>query len=386
MKIKKNLAGILTLLLLSGLTAFAENSENNGGITGGYEEGIFLKTADDNFKLKLRTRLQFLAEEDITDLNGEKSSSGTFSIRRARIELEGNAFYPWLQFKNQLTLEGGTVSLRDFYIKAKYLKVIYPQIGQFKVPFNREFLTSSSVLQFVDRSIVSEEYSVQRDVGLSINGAISLFNYSIGVFNGSGKNSTNQDRDLMYTARFVLVPLGKKDEYTPPDIKCSEQPWLAVGAGVAFLPGYEPDLENKNERKHLSDVAREYAGQDGSVNNVIEFTADIAGKYRGFSLEGDYTWREIDPKTPSTSPLKSNGIRVQAGYMILKDLLDAGVRYALVTPDTTVRKNNEQEITAGLNYYISGHDLKCQFDYSYINNKPLSEIENKIRLQFQLYF
>ena len=60
--------------------------------------------------------------------------------------------------------------------------------GQFKVPFGRQEMTSSGNQQFVDRSLVSDEYERGRDIGVSVQGAVwnNKIEYRVGMFNGNG--------------------------------------------------------------------------------------------------------------------------------------------------------------------------------------------------------
>ena len=44
--------------------------------------------------------------------------------------------------------------------------------GQYKVPFGRQEMTSSGSQQFVDRSLVSNEFARGRDIGVSVQGAV----------------------------------------------------------------------------------------------------------------------------------------------------------------------------------------------------------------------
>lgn len=63
-------------------------------------------------------------------------------------------------------------------------------------------------------------------------------------------------------------------------------------------------------------------------------------------------------------------------------------RYALVDPSRSVGNDQKEEWTVGLNYFIKGHDLKIQTDYSRLKTESTSgDIDDdRIRMQIQVVF
>ena len=99
-------------------------------------------------------------------------------------------------------VQGTAVTLRDMYFDAAYNKKFAPRVGQYKVPFGRQELTSSSVLQFVTRSIVNAEFGYGRDRGASLNGVVGQnFAYGAGVFNGAGRNGSSRNSNVLWSGR-----------------------------------------------------------------------------------------------------------------------------------------------------------------------------------------
>ena len=64
-------------------------------------------------------------------------------------------------------------------------------------PFGRQEMTSSGSQQFVDRSLVSNEYARGRDIGVAVQGALwsNKLEYRFGVFNGNGLTRTINDNE-----------------------------------------------------------------------------------------------------------------------------------------------------------------------------------------------
>jgi phosphate-selective porin OprO and OprP len=330
------------------------------GIEIGYKKGAYLKTKDNRFSVKLNVGV----EPYFTfDSNDEKSDTTTFRLRRARVYLKGNVAYPWLKYSTQITLEGGSAGLRDAFLKSTYLKWLQPQIGQFKVPFDREFLDSGFDLELLERSIASSMFSLQRDIGLQLGGSLmhSHLNYKVGIFNGSGANQNNVNTDYMYVGRLVWMPFDKLG-YSQSAVNNPKKPRLAIGLGLAYMPGLEP-----GERKSL-------AGKLGSTSvlsvdsDVFQAVADVGFAYHQLYAEGGYFYRNIDPNSPTPyGSQDAYGFYVQGGYFLIPKTFELAARYSFADPDNPnkVSNNKVSEETFGASYYFYGHRLKAQADYTH---------------------
>ena len=341
----------------------------------GYNKGAYIKTADDRFSVKINVRTQGAFSYEVQE---DEQNTTTFKVKRARLLFGGNVYYPWMKYFPQVTLEGGSTALRDAYIQAAYYGWAEPQIGQYKVPFDREFLTSAFNLELIDRSIVSNTFSLQRDIGVEISGQLfhNQLAYSVGMFNGSGANQNNVNQKFMYVGRVVYSPFGPVP-YSQGALDTPATPKLSVGVAGAYLPGLKP-----GERKTL-------AGPLGNTNivpvksNVYELTADVVFKYQNFSLEGSYDFRNIDPNKPGTpfGEEKAQGFYLQGGYFLIPKKFQLAARYAWVDPNDPNQKddNKQQEYTGGMSYYMYGHQLKMQANYSYFRNQsPTGHQDNHL--------
>lgn len=353
-----------------------------GKIEAGYKDGAYVKTKDGRFSLLTNVGVQGQFNYQYLENTTDRT---TFTIRRARLIESGNAFYPWLSFFVQITLEQA-VNLRDAYVTAGYYKWLTPQIGQYKVPYDREYLTSGFNLQLIERSIASTEFSLQRDVGLQVSGFPlgDLFEYRVGIFNGSGANQDNVNNKYMYLGRFVFTPFGPVP-YSQAALETPKRPLLAVGAAGAFLPDLAP-----GERRSI-------AGVLGSLtevpvrSDVYQFTGDLAFKFLNFSFEGAYHYRIIDPQlTTRLGRQNAFGYFAQAGYFIIPKHFEVAGRYSYTNPNTPVQRadNDQEEVTGGLSYYFDRHRLKLQanFTYLHIQGTPRDEYDKIVRSEVSLLF
>ncbi|AOY58415.1 MULTISPECIES: phosphate porin [Desulfococcus] len=338
----------------------------------GYKKGAYIKTTDDRYSLTLNVRTQGLFS--YREREG-KADTSTFRVRRARVLAGGNVFYPWMKYGTQITLEGGDAALRDAYIEADYFDAVQPKIGQYKLPFDREFMTSAFNLQLIDRSIASSEFSLQRDIGLQLSGKFfqDMLTYQAGVFNGSGANQSNVDRDFMYIARLVLTPLGPYS-YSQAALDAPDTPKLAVGVAGAYLPNLDP-----GERKTLAGILGD-TDVMSVESDVYQLTADLAFKYQNVSVEGGYHFRSIDPDEATPFGKESaQGFFLQGGYFVIPKTFELAARYAYVDPDNPDNSgdNDEQEYTVGLTYYLNGHNLKLQANYSFLQTDTATDDQDE---------
>ncbi|MGD9159035.1 MAG: porin [Desulfobacteraceae bacterium] len=356
------------------LTAKTEKTSagRNENIEVKYKKGVVINTADNNYSLRLNARFHGIFSYSNPD-NSESES--TFRMRRARILASGNVFAPWLKYSTQITLEGSNAAMRDAYIEAAYNKQIIPRIGQYKVPFDREFLDGGFNLQLIERSIASSEFSLQRDIGLQISGKkiLDSFDYSVGFFNGSGANQNNVDNDYMYVGRLVWSPFASYP-YSESAVDNPSSPVFSLAVAGAYIPGLEP-----GERATL-------AGKLGNTSivpvesDVTQWTADLAYKCGGFSLMSGYHYRNIDPKDiTSFGEQDAWGFYIQSGFFLIPKHFEIAGRYAYIDPDNPekISDNEKSELTMGLNYYLNGHNVKTGINYSLFSTDKQSGDEDE---------
>ena len=138
----------------------------------------------------------------------------TATINRARLAAAGSVTggVNWRiqgEFRTgNLGTGKASVSLQDAYIRwTRHSLGI--QLGQFKTPFTREFITSLAEVETADRATVVDSLAPKRDIGLmadySLSGRATL---TAGVFNGEGQNVTaNRDSSVLGVARVTYRPI-----------------------------------------------------------------------------------------------------------------------------------------------------------------------------------
>jgi len=143
------------------------------------------------------------------DLNG-------FDIRRARLDVRGNISTS-LSYRVQAEL-AGSPKLVDAFMQWSVRPAFGLQGGQFKVPFTIENPYSPANLETIDNSLIVTSLvehnhvmgasSGGRDIGLAASGSAGIFDYAVGVFNGSGVNRGDNNKGKDVAGTLTLRPVG----------------------------------------------------------------------------------------------------------------------------------------------------------------------------------
>ena len=169
----------------------------------GFVQGLYQANLDDNGDLK----------------------DNTLRMRRVRMSVEGK-LTKTVSYKIQGDFSRSPMMV-DAFVKYKPCNEFAIQVGQFKTPFSIEspinpvnleiFDYGESVQKLVGYSDVCGLKSLGRDIGVMASGDLfklegkdfSLVNYSIGVFNGSGVNTTDDNNRKDVVGRLNIHPMLK---------------------------------------------------------------------------------------------------------------------------------------------------------------------------------
>jgi phosphate-selective porin OprO/OprP len=343
-----------------------------------YKDG---KTTIDTKPAKISFQNRFQGRYTLVDPE-VGDSVGSVRIRRFHTIFEGTVYKVWkakLQVNwtgtdtvTDVTQSGTTVSrtrirgpvLDDAEIQwAKYpLATVW--VGQGKIFFGRQELTSDTRLQFVDRSITSERFAPKRDQGLALIGQDRLkhFEYQVGVYNGNGPNqATNDNKDYAQAARLVWTPLG---EYKLEDssLDYPDKPLVALG-GAAFF---------------------NTTGTGTGERDIERFGAEFAFKLKGLNMTGEYFTETSDPVVGANAD--TDGWYYQLGYLFPNKKVELAGRYALVSPDIAGPSRDQTETGVAASWYFDKHIHKLQADYRRLEDDFRNSEDNELRVQLQLVF
>ncbi len=348
------------------------------GAGGANAAGVTVYDQDDKYiKLGGRVQLQYL---NIEDDDGDRTDELFF--RRLRPYIEGSVHKDWkgkIQIDFGKSFEGNEVTIKDAYAQYIGVENLKVTVGNKKVPFSLEALTSSKYQQMVERAFVGDHnFGVaDRQLGAYVDGLAfkKTFGYSAGLsmaaldpginrldFESLANKEEDYNEGGMVSGRLEYMPLGyfKKSQG---DFKRDMK--FLVGAAAYY---WENDGDN-NTYTNGDGTAIDPADSKQDVDQVTAFEVDAAFRGAGFSLDAGYNF--YDSKTVVdgfTGGIFENGetdlwsASLKAGYMILPSVLELVGGYSLQGADGY--DENWERWEVGLNYFIvKKHDIKLQGTY-----------------------
>ena len=243
----------------------------------------------------------------------------TGSINRARLSasgavIEGISWRVQGEFRTGSVGTGrASVSLQDAYLRYNPGSWAV-QIGQFKTPFTREFITSLADLETADRATAVDSFAPKRDIGLLGEYTYRRVGIWAGVFNGEGQNVTaNTDSTLLGVGRLAVRVL----------------PHLAVAMNGAWFFG-----------------------------DSTRYGVDAAYDDGRFALKGEYLGQRRD----EASSADDWGWYGLGAANVIPAVQVVGKYEEFGRPGVVSAAKN-RAWTAGLNVYPSGRNLRLTFDY-----------------------
>jgi phosphate-selective porin len=340
---------------------------------------VYVQQRGPELKLVLGGYIQINFEDgDVSAFEGSfglKALKDRFRLRRTRVNLTGD-FAEQFDFKVEgdfgqgdgLNSNRTAFSATDIFVNWHQFPEAQVKVGQWKAPFGLEQLTPDPTLIIIERSLPTGAITPDRQIGAQLWGKPfaniwpdqkDLLTYYAGIFNGNGRNITNNDNNnFMYVGRLestLFKGFFGKDSY------------LKLGADV---------LNSRDDAgTNISPTLNLLVNADGSLSPFVlpgadERTAwgvDAWLKMGPFDLIGEYLEEHVHGRTvngvpPGFADFTTNGFYITAAYFLIPKKLQVAVQWQDLNPGQ-MGNDGIHSITGGLNYYIHGDDLKLMVDY-----------------------
>jgi phosphate-selective porin OprO and OprP len=306
---------------------------------------------------------------------GQTALKDRFRLRRARINLTGE-FAEQFDFKIEgdfgqgdgLNSSRTAFSGTDIFVNWHQYPEAQIKIGQWKAPFGLEQLTPDTSLYIIERSLPTGAITPERQIGIQLWGKPfagiwpdqkDLLTYYAGIFNGNGRNISNNDNNnFMYVGRL---------ESTLFKSKMWGESYLKLGADI---------LNSRDDAgTNISQSLNLLVNDDGSLSPFVlpeadertAWSVDAWLRLGPFDLIGEFLQERVQPRTPNGvapefSKFTTDGFYVTGGYFLIPKKLQLAARWEHLNPG---QKGNDgiSSITGGLNYYIHGDDIKLMVNY-----------------------
>jgi hypothetical protein len=254
-----------------------------------------------------------------------------FALGNVRVEITGDAGSDY-SYKVSFDLESGVAELKDAYAKFKIGDQVTGKIGQFKANFLRSSTVSDNKLVLLDRTLLGNGHEWNdRDVGLEIGFAYDTITVTVSAQNGEDLQGKENELCAKATINLMGGGVGKVEgAYGAGDS-------TALTAGVAYLN--DSELDNGT-----------------TIGFEVELTSGP------FSLAGEMVTLDEDNSidfgpgdlltTTDSSPWSATG------SYLFSDMWEGVIRY-----EDADDADNSNQMTFGVNYFVSGHDIKWTAQY-----------------------
>jgi phosphate-selective porin OprO and OprP len=306
---------------------------------------------------------------------GQTALKDRFRLRRARINLTGDFaeqfdFKMEGDFENSDGLSGNRTAFEatDIFINWHQYPWAQIKMGQWKAPFGLEQLTPDTTLYTIERTLPTGAITPERQIGIQLWGKpfatiwpdqVDLLTYYAGIFNGNGRNTTNNDNNnFMYVGRLestLLTDVFGKGSF------------LKLGADI---------LNSRDDQgTNISQSLTLLVNSDGSLSPFVlpgpdertAWSVDAWLRMGPFDLIGEFLQEHVNPRTvngvpPGFDAFTTDGFYVTGAYFLIPKKLQAVVQWQHLNPG---QQGNDgiSSIVGGLNYYIRGDDLKLMVNY-----------------------
>ncbi len=318
--------------------------------------------------------------------------SNNYYMRRARYKMEGELFHGFAEYKFEQDLLGGRmITLFTDLHPTSWLRI---RVGQWKSIFSQERYISSGKQQFVERSIVNREFTLDRQAGISFNAHFGAGTrgdsvYSFEVLKGTGMNSGfGWDGSPLLVGRYQWNFLKADPGFSSSDTGNRQTP----AAFVAFTAA-----RNTSAYTRFSSGGAQLDGFTAGTANQYRLTqvnGEFLFKYRGWSIQNENHWKQVHDNVNHTDTTL-RGSYVQTGYFphtvwgFVPREVEFAYRYAVVDPNKALPGDLRQESTFAMNIFLEGHDDKWTFDFSRLSlqqNNLAGLSDFRYRIQWDVQF
>lgn len=371
-------------------------------MNAGYDRGFFIEPADnDAFRLKINLQNQFRytgfgrTEREWVDATGainRTPNRNDFEINRGRLIFSGHAVDPDLNYYVNLdyaSLGDDRVTILLAWLNYRFNRGFDLYFGKGKVPGAREWLLTSMYTMSPDRSMATTFFRPSITTGVWAKGEpIERLYYQAMVGNGFNTTSAgfrDLDTNFVYSANTWWEPLGEFGGLYS-DLAFHEN--LAVRSGASVTTSRQSTTQFDSQAPEetfirlsdgtvLTDVGALAPGVQVTDYSLYLATFDLATKYRGISLSGEYFLRwltEISgdgPISDARRDLFDHGFHVQAGAFVVPKRLELFARSSTVFGPF----GDGAEYAGGFNIYFRGtENWRFTFDVTHVVDSPAEQI------------
>lgn len=314
--------------------------------------------------------------------------------RRATLGLEGKFNDNWdfeiaYEFAHDGDIKPRDGHFRDVSVTYEGWTVGDITLGQFKLPFGLEELTSSNNISFIERALPVDAFAPSRRMGVGFARLRDNYTFTTMAF---GSSLDGDDRGRGAAARFTVAPVHTSDTVVHFGI-----------AAVTETPKSKVDFDTTPEARP-ADVDLVNTGRIDDVSRINRIGLEGAWRSGPWSLQAE--WMQAGVRRDAGLPdAKLDGWYMAGSWVLtgesrpykhgeFKGIKPAGrggaweltARYSHIDLDAAgVRGGTESNLALGVNYYINQH-VRIMLNYIRVHSQRRGVVDDPnillLRAQF----
>ena len=358
------------------------------------DQGLQYESDDGGNFLWFGVRLQSrYSNSEITQdlLPGQPiTSDSELKLNRGRLKVGGHLLSPEFAVYSEYDfVDNRLLDLRATYRFSDWLSV---RAGQWKPEFNRERRDSSGAQQFVERSVSTPWFTIDRQKGVEVFGRMASgkawdSSYWLARLSGAGRGGSLSDAEGMWMGRWQWNFHRRVLGFSQSDIGRRAKP--AGSVAVAFVSA------ESSFTSFSSAGGGQLPGFDNGVSDrykIEQLMLETAWQYRGFSWQQELHKKKVTDRVDGTTQRIVGGY-MQAGMFFseiwnaIPEPLELAVRFASVDTSDRLQSDVDREFSVGSNWFFNGHRNKISFDVSVLKRRlaPENDSATRYRLQWVCY-
>lgn len=248
-------------------------------------------------------------------------------------------------FLGEFASDGGTFTLMDGYTTVDLNDDVQIQVGQFFLPYSRDFFTSPAYSLAAEKSVTTAFFPGNRAQGVMLNWNGERLRGHVMLSDGDSTANTaytsTSEADYAVTGRVEWLAAGDWDQFNDFTSFRGSDFGALVGAAIHWQDG----------------------GDTGGTTDmsVLAATADVGLEFDGANLFGAIHWQRMET---TAGDYDDFGVVLQGGFFVT-DIVELFARYDAIFADSDRSLDGDfNTVTLGLNYYLipESHAAKLTFD------------------------
>ncbi|MDR1500526.1 MAG: OprO/OprP family phosphate-selective porin, partial [Tannerellaceae bacterium] len=312
-------------------------------------------------------KMNYYDDEGLELSDQDNVANSGFEVGNALLGFSGKAFGR-LTFNFTINAaQSGDALLQQAWFDLNLRDELRVRVGKFKTPFNQGYLVTLGETLFPTLPVsltapVNIPYSLNSvnpniatgfDLGVQLHGLVrERWEYRLGLFNGTGigvngaKKTMSDDLgipSLLYAARLAYMPQG-------------------------MMPTHQGSISDLDNHKSLIALSTSYNVEaNWQASNDFRAGLEMAYLYHRWYFTGEayYLHMKFTRKQAVDKPYDFVGGYIQGGYFATKKM-QLAARYDFFDRNSFHADGFLNLPALGVNYFISGYNLKLQAMYQYL--------------------